>query len=457
MTTLVTVFKSTDSGAPTLSGTAGDLINVLSHCLVIGKVYRTADDASFSDNTTEARTDISGQTAFTLFPTPGTADRTYFGHSSRFTSLTFSFGTLGTSATYVWEYWNGSAWTTLSVTDGTSSFTANGTVTWTSPGGSWATTSVNSVTMYWVRVRFTGSNPATNPLVNSVTYLGWLEVQSGSSQRDYKQCAGSNNYILSVNDNAPTTAKEARVKCFETSTGLGTGINQFPLVATQGVGGNTGYVVWRKSNTADATTRAWTVIADKWTVYVFLATGDAATTYLAYWFGDFYSFATFNDPGRCLLQGRIGQDTATITNGGNNSEDLQVHGGSTLPGHYVNRDHQGGFTPLLHSKFGALEYCTVNAINSAYTLLAGSVAYKNPADSLIYLSPVWVGTSTGVNVIRGRMKGFWHWCHTAASASDGDTLTGSGELAGKTFLILKSTANSGIFCIETSDTWESNV
>src|SRR5712691_6573531 len=180
MTTFVTQFRSTDSGAKSIDGNVGSLTNVLDATLVIHSVFTTTDDATWTDNTTEAR--LNAGTAFKLFITPATTDRAYFGMQVPFTRLKFDFGTLGLTATYVFEYWNGSAWTTLTVTDGTSAFTANGAVTWTAPG-SWATTAVNSTTLYWVRVRYTGSAPATNPLVNSVSYLGWLIYYSGTNTR----------------------------------------------------------------------------------------------------------------------------------------------------------------------------------------------------------------------------------------------------------------------------------
>ena len=453
MGTLVTVFRSTDTGAPTLSGTAGDLINVLSHCLVIGKVFSTANDIAFTDNTTEARTNISGQTPFTLFPTPATADRTYVGHSSKFTSLTFGLSVNGSAATYVWEYWNGTTWSTLTVVDGTSGFTTSGTVTWTSPVD-WATTAVNAVTEYWVRVRFTGTAPTTNPTVNYITYLGWLEVQTGTNQRDYKQGPGSNGYIMGINDNGPgaATGQEARIKGFEASTSLGVGTNQFPTVA-QAANGQ----FIRKSNALSAATRGWLVIADTRTMYLFIATTDLAATYTTTVFGDIYSLSTLpNDPGRCILIARNTENSASIAY---TSEymGLMTQCGTILVGHYLNRDFQGSASAVACGKFGSMEYVPgFQGVGAAYTVMVGSIAFKNPADNQIYVSPLWVHTSVGGNYFRGRMRGMYHWCHTAASAADGDTFTGSGDLAGKTFMVVKLLSEASVAAIETSDTWESN-
>jgi len=76
------------------------------------------------------------------------------GDSNTFTSLTITLA--GATVQYpgletvVWEYWNGSAWATLTVTDPTNNLVQNGTVTFTAPGD-WATTSDGTVTAYYVR------------------------------------------------------------------------------------------------------------------------------------------------------------------------------------------------------------------------------------------------------------------------------------------------------------------
>jgi hypothetical protein len=83
----------------------------------------------------------------------------YLGYSSIFNEVYFDILAAGSGYTLVWEYWNGSTWATLSVTDGTSNFTADGWVTWTAPAN-WATTTVNGVSAYWIRVRTT-TTPTT--------------------------------------------------------------------------------------------------------------------------------------------------------------------------------------------------------------------------------------------------------------------------------------------------------
>jgi len=99
---------------------------------------------------------------------PVVDDAIYFGASSTglntgpFSDLLFDIGTgvtFVTTYTITWEYYNGSSWATLNVTDNTApedglAFIIEGvnSVVWEIPSD-WATVSINSVTAYWVRAR----------------------------------------------------------------------------------------------------------------------------------------------------------------------------------------------------------------------------------------------------------------------------------------------------------------
>lgn len=96
----------------------------------------------------------------------------YFGSQSNlsnvpggpFSSLVFDITQPAENITAVWEYWNGAAWTALTVHDNSNGLKASGvhSVHW-HPPSTWAATSVNSITGYWVRLRTTAV--AANPVV----------------------------------------------------------------------------------------------------------------------------------------------------------------------------------------------------------------------------------------------------------------------------------------------------
>jgi|GEM_PF-2197953 len=119
--------------------------------------FYDASATTYNDQTTEAGTAYG--TPFTLLET--SSDYAYFGHDSKFYGIDFALSQKAVGAGSAdWEYWNGAAWTNISAAedDNTSNFTKDGAVTWTdSQVSSWATTDVNSVTKYWVRVIMSSS------------------------------------------------------------------------------------------------------------------------------------------------------------------------------------------------------------------------------------------------------------------------------------------------------------
>lgn len=92
--------------------------------------------------------------------TPQANDVQYFGNAdAAFTELAFGLRTAGSGITYGnWQYWNGSAWATLTVTNpfasGSNPFGLAGAwkaITWASPSG-WAATTINGVSAFWIRL-----------------------------------------------------------------------------------------------------------------------------------------------------------------------------------------------------------------------------------------------------------------------------------------------------------------
>ena len=138
--------------------------------------FYNADTDTFTDETDDASSydpeDAATVDDVLLPPQQSTTegDAIYFGGNKKFSSVQIFLTTVGvySDITIVWEYWNGSAWTTLSVTDGTNGFQNSGTneVAFTPPAD-WAKTTVNGVTAYWIRARATfGASPSitTAPL-----------------------------------------------------------------------------------------------------------------------------------------------------------------------------------------------------------------------------------------------------------------------------------------------------
>lgn len=273
---------------------------------------------------------------------------------------------------------------------------------------------------------------------------GWTKPQTGTNRRAYKNGTGSTGLLWRVRDDAGGTggAKEALIRGAESMSDVNTLTNPFP---TSGQISNTdNSLIIRKSATADATTRAWIVVADAKTCYVFLATGDQANTYYGHAFGDGYSLVS-GDAWHGLVNARSSENSATATasnSGGLNGDlDCCSSTGTNAPGIYLARNHSGAVGSTQYSRVGAFGLNVMGQGTNAFT-------YPNPADNSIYLSRVFICSSL---VLRGYFRGLWYWLH-AGGANDGDTFNGSGDLAGKTFLVIKNSQAQGFFVIETSNT-----
>lgn len=137
-----------------------------------------------------------------LGTSPSVNKAVYFGSKTSdtnvpggtFAGVVFNLTQIAQDLTIVWEFWNGSSWVSLTVQDSSTGFRVlgNGSVHWVIPA-TWATTSVNSVTGYWVRARISavGAVPVYpihgSALDNRYIYtpnLPYVEVAQGEINGD---------------------------------------------------------------------------------------------------------------------------------------------------------------------------------------------------------------------------------------------------------------------------------
>ena len=282
----------------------------------------------------------------------------------------------------------------------------------------------------------------TKPLPDSASIGGVLP-----SVGVFKQGTGSMLY-LGINDGGPGAGGglEARICGWESitsitqSTSAFTGSNSFPTIA-QGaaLSLNGPFVIARKSKTADNVSRAWACFTDSSSMYFFAKTTDTTDVYYGFMFGDIY--ATGSDLYKCMIIGRAGENSGTQAN--DKLDQLTVLATAT-PTHYIARTYTGTGTSYAVGKHG-------DATKGSAATLLGTTQYPNGPDGGLYLSPVWVCESANAN-IRGTMRGFYHVCHPVATFVDGQMFSGSGDYVGKIFQMVKYSGNSGIYCMEISNT-----
>lgn len=138
------------------------------------RVYVGAD-GSLSAETTDAQSATTADV--TLF---GSNNHTlYVGCDRKFNAVVVALSTLAnTSITPTFQYWNGSAWATLTVTDSSSGFTKNDAITFTAPSDwsrcykdSGGTAFADLARLYYVRIARTASSVGTPPVGTCVTVL----------------------------------------------------------------------------------------------------------------------------------------------------------------------------------------------------------------------------------------------------------------------------------------------
>lgn len=155
----------------------------------VGQFWNYDDSGtSFTDKTQAVNT--STEAPFTAFAsTPAIGDIIYIGNSVPFLGLDINLATNGTgSPAITWEYWNGSAWAAVSVTEtetGSSSLTASGRFGYTYPYG-WVKNTVNAVPAYYLRGRLTAGYTVA-PEIATITITDALNTILEPRQIEWKR------------------------------------------------------------------------------------------------------------------------------------------------------------------------------------------------------------------------------------------------------------------------------
>ena len=279
----------------------------------------------------------------------------------------------------------------------------------------------------------------------------WTKPYSSSANdyAIYKQGSNSSGRYLWVQDTeSVASGKEAIIRGCEYISGSvfaisGSFSNTFPITTTFT---NNGLPVRKCFTTHPLSSSAWIAAADSRTLYFFAKTGDVANTYFSFAFGDIYSYVPVNDPYKCIIIGRNVENSATLANDGFNF--LSIAPISGLGSNYINRCFYGGGLGYNISKHVDAER------NWNGTVFGNSLSIlPNPTDGKIYLSPVWITEYN--NILRGHMRGLYNFGHNITALSDGDTFSGSNDMTGRAFLVIKS-ATTTAYIIETSNTLDTN-
>lgn len=281
---------------------------------------------------------------------------------------------------------------------------------------------------------------------------GWGKpFGTGTSTKEvYRPAAGTRFYLRVLDDGSMTGGfRDSSIRGGESMSDIDTFTNPFPTVAQLANGLN-----WRKSTTADGTARPWIAFADNRTLYLFVQTGDNSTNWLCYVFGDFYSYNP-TDVYNCVLTGVPTFSTSALSGSAHKMDMVVSTNASPQTGGYVARKAAGTGASTQIAKKGDANFFTTGGSTTEVSLL-GVLGYPNTADGGLWVHNVLVMDVTSPDTVHGHLRGFYHQVHAVANFGDGDTFGGAGLLSGRSFKMIKSSMNGGVYTMETSNTLDTN-
>lgn len=187
---------------------------------------------TYVNNASNANT--PGETGFAPFAAAtGANDYLYVGSTYKFHGLQIKLFTIGaTSGTNTIEYWNGTAWTAFTATEGTSgvlNFEATGKLSW-SALTSWTKVSVNSSeTLYFVRIK-AATTYATEPIINSISMTQDFVVSQEIAP--YSVDWDENGRIILENVRVPSGSRNLRVDYQHGQTSVPAMITELSAILT---------------------------------------------------------------------------------------------------------------------------------------------------------------------------------------------------------------------------------
>lgn len=270
---------------------------------------------------------------------------------------------------------------------------------------------------------------------------GWAKTYSTTNIAVYTQGSGSNGFKLRVLDDGSVTggAKEAMVRGCESATGHSTTTDDFPL--TTQVANNS--CVWRKSDTADGTARAWKAVADS-TFIILWVNFSGSNNGDVYYFGDMQPIDGGTDSyGTVLVQRNSANSTSAGLCWGN--AQAAIIGGAN-PSHVSHwcRTRDGvvkssmSIAESISSSVGGYGYNLTYTSSVANPSISSKLPHRKTAMSDWYSQNTTMGSGC---LIRGYFK-YLHEPMVGANAwvswLNGDTFSNSSYGGGSSFMLLSA-------------------
>lgn len=219
--------------------------------------------------------------------------------------------------------------------------------------------------------------------------LGWTIAYTASNTRAYKPSAPeATGCLLRVQDTGSTTA---RVIGYEAMTDINTGTGKFPR--DEHISGG---FYWPKSNVADTSTRRWFIFGDDRGFYMSVsAHADFQAQAITSYFGDINPQRS-GDAYACMLSGDYADDVCArqAPSAGEIGSSGRV-GVRGTPGSYIARSHTG-LGGAVGLELVGLGHVSQNNFAFSGGSYYGSANYPNPADNGLLLNQVAAFANSGM-------------------------------------------------------------
>lgn len=276
---------------------------------------------------------------------------------------------------------------------------------------------------------------------------GWTLAYNGTNEYGFTNsvAAGGSGKGVKVS-HASNSIYPIFVGFESIDSGTGATTDSFPTTGQVSTG-----LIAVVSATADTTARPWMMVADEKRFYLWIgrsnttAQGLGNSTYHPMIFaGDPVNYNPA-DPYGFTVIGAYYQDP-----NGHAMASIGASHTTALSGHYTDRSYNGTYKSINSGKVG-------DPTVSVTTMGTGGLTYPDPHSGSMLLSKVRVtdGGSAGGACFRGELPGLYQPLHSLPG-NPGDTFTGSGDLAGKTFVLLSvggAGSVTGRVALEISNTW----
>jgi hypothetical protein len=305
----------------------------------------------------------------------------------------------------------------------------------TAYNGEWSITPVSASVFTFDIGAATPTTPATGTITATQVGAGWTKPYNASNIAVFLQPAGYTGLYLQVDDSIVTTSY-AKVRGYESMSSATVGTNPFPTLIQH----PNGQTIFKGVTTA----RPWMIVVSGGTIHLFIDTQSTSNTKWYNYFGDINTYKTGDAFHYAVIAGPEATPGTNPTFSSNNMAAIAISLTSPQNYHYIARSQNQSVGAVTLGKH------TDAAKAGQSTWGGGQMPYPHSPDGGLYVSPVWVSETN--SMVRGSLKGTWASCHASSNFTDGDTIVGTGDMAGKVFEVINF-YSSGQALLEISDNW----